>query len=63
VPTFGAWEAKLCYGRPSARERQVAGGLVPYGEPWRLGANEATSLHVPFRARISSVDEPVRARG
>lgn len=56
VLTFGAWEGKLCYGRPSARERQVPGGLVPYGETWRLGANEATTLHVPFPARIGTVD-------
>jgi len=55
VLRFGDWEAKLCYGQPSARERQVAGGLIPYGEPWRLGANEATTLHVPFRARIGTV--------
>ncbi len=55
VLTLGDWHGKLCYGRPSARERQVAGGLVPYGEPWRLGANEATTLLVPFPARIGSV--------
>ena len=56
VLTLGAWEGKLCYGRPSAREREVPGGLVPYGEAWRLGANEATTLHLPFPARIGTVD-------
>ncbi len=30
--------------RPSAKGRQVMGGLVPYGSVWRTGANEATSL-------------------
>lgn len=29
--------------------------LVPYGEPWRLGANEATAIHVPFPARIAGM--------
>src|SRR5436305_2094536 len=47
---------KVCYGRPSARGRAVIGSLVPYGEPWRLGANEATAIHVPFRARIAGTD-------
>jgi len=47
---------KVCYGRPSARSREVMGQLVPYGAPWRLGANEATSIHVPFAARIAGTD-------
>jgi len=46
---------KVCYGRPSVRGRQVAGGLVPYGQPWRLGANEPTTLHLPFAAEIAGV--------
>jgi hypothetical protein len=32
------------YGQPSARGRAVAGGLIPSGQVWRLGANAATSL-------------------
>jgi Protein of unknown function (DUF2911) len=47
---------KVCYGRPSQRGRAVMGALVPYGEPWRLGANESTAIHVPFRARIAGTD-------
>ena len=48
--------AKLCYGRPSARGRSIVGGQDPYGSPWRLGANEPTTLHLPFAATIGSVD-------
>lgn len=48
--------AKLCYGRPSAAGRTVVGGLDPYGQPWRLGANEPTTLHLPVAARIGTVD-------
>lgn len=55
VLTLGGQEALLCYGRPSARGRTVMGDLVPYGEPWRLGANEATTLHVPFAVRVGGV--------
>ena len=32
------------YGRPSKRERVIFGGLVPWGEVWRTGANKATHL-------------------
>jgi len=32
------------YGQPHARGRVIAGALIPDGEVWRLGANEATML-------------------
>ena len=44
---------QVCYGRPSARGRKIMGELVPYGAPWRLGANEATAIYLPFAARIA----------
>ncbi len=34
----------IAYSRPSIRGRKIMGGLVPYGEVWRTGANEATTL-------------------
>jgi hypothetical protein len=34
----------LDYSRPSLRGRPSWGGLVPFGEVWRLGANDATHL-------------------
>jgi hypothetical protein len=33
----------------------VGGALVPYGQPWRLGANEPTTLHLPVAAEIAGV--------
>lgn len=51
-----AGTVKVCYGRPSARGRRVMGQLVPYGVPWRLGANEATAIYVPFAARIAGTN-------
>jgi len=51
----GSGTIKLCYSRPSARGRKVMGGLVPFDQPWRLGANEATSINVPFPAEIAGV--------
>jgi hypothetical protein len=46
---------KVCYGRPHQNGRAIMGKLVPYGEPWRAGADEATAIHVPFPARIAGV--------
>ena len=46
---------KLCYGRPSAKGRAVEGGLIPFGQPWRLGANEATALHFPFPVEVGGI--------
>ena len=32
------------YSSPRAKGRKIFGGLVPYGEVWRTGANEATTF-------------------
>jgi hypothetical protein len=32
------------YGSPSVKGRVIWGDLVPYGEVWRTGANEATNI-------------------
>lgn len=32
------------YSSPRMRERKIYGGLVPFGQVWRTGANEATKL-------------------
>ena len=52
---LGSGTMKLCYSRPSARGRKVMGGLVPFDQPWRLGANEATSINVPVPVEIAGV--------
>ena len=46
------------YGQPHARGRTIFGGLVPYGEVWRLGANWATSLTLDVKVRIGDLDVP-----
>lgn len=46
---------KICYGRPSARGREIMGGLVPYGELWRTGANEPTMIHTPIPLQIAGI--------
>jgi hypothetical protein len=48
-------KAKLCYGQPSLKGRKMLGGVVPYGELWRLGANEPTTLHVNRTVHIGDI--------
>lgn len=43
---IGLTDFTISYSRPSARSRMVFGDLVPYGEKWRTGANEATLLKI-----------------
>lgn len=49
---IGDETATFCYHRPSARDREVLGNLIPLGSIWRLGANEAAQLHLPFDAEV-----------
>ncbi len=44
--TIGLTKVTIEYSRPSVRGRQIWGALVPYGEVWRTGANEATRFSV-----------------
>ena len=46
------------YGQPHARGRTIFGGLVPYGQVWRLGANWATRLTLDLGVRIGDLDVP-----
>src|SRR5207244_1998704 len=41
---LGSHEVLLEYSAPSARTRKVEGGLIPYGQVWRAGADSATTL-------------------
>lgn len=35
---------KIVYGQPYKNGRNIFGELIPYGEVWRTGANEATEI-------------------
>ena len=38
----GELKLRVFYNRPYKKNREIFGGLVPYGKVWRTGANEAT---------------------
>lgn len=44
VASVGAARITVHYSRPARRGREIWGGLVPYHEVWRTGANAATHL-------------------
>lgn len=44
--TLGDTEVSIIYNRPNVNEREIWGKLVPYGEVWRTGANEATIFEI-----------------
>lgn len=58
---LGDGTVQVCYGRPSARGRLIFGGVVPYGELWRTGANEPTRIYTDRRMSIAGIPlEPGR---
>lgn len=44
--TVGGKTITIDYSQPSVKGRKIWGGLVPYGEVWRTGANETTTIDV-----------------
>jgi hypothetical protein len=56
--TIGSTNIKIVYSAPSARGRKIMGGLVPFGEVWRTGANEATTIEFDKDVKIEGKDLP-----
>lgn len=60
----GGVELKVTYCRPFKKGRLIfgakdAGPVVPFGQPWRLGANAATEI--TFGKKVSFSGKPVEA--
>ena len=49
------------YSRPGVKGRKVFGGLVPYGEVWRTGANTATKLTFSTDVKVEGMAVPAGA--
>jgi hypothetical protein len=56
--TIGGAHVLVDYGRPSKRNRVIYGGLVPWGEVWRTGANAATTFVTDKSLRIGGTTVP-----
>lgn len=48
----GGADIVVNYGSPSIKGREIWGGLEPYGEVWRTGANEATTFAVSAPIKV-----------
>jgi hypothetical protein len=46
------------YSSPRAKGRKIFGDLVPYGEVWRTGANEATTFVTTGNLSVGGKDVP-----
>ena len=56
--TLGTSKVAIEYHRPGVKGREIWGDLVPYGELWRAGANEATTLELSHPAKVAGHDVP-----
>jgi hypothetical protein len=56
--TLAGQTLMIHYNSPSVRGREIFGGLVPYGQVWRTGANPATTLITPVSLHIGSLLVP-----
>ncbi len=72
--TVGISTITVNYSRPSVRDREVWGNLVPYGwnvqgfglgnsAPWRAGANENSVLTLSHDAKVQGIDVPAGSYG
>ena len=54
----GTARVTVTYSRPAVKGREIWGGLVPYGQVWRLGANDATTLEVSEACKVAGHELP-----
>lgn len=54
----GFTDVEVEYARPSVKGRKIFGGLVPYGEVWRTGANSATKITFGTDVKFGGSDVP-----
>jgi hypothetical protein len=48
----GITKMEIVYSRPGVKDRKIWGELVPYGQVWRAGANENTTISFADPVRI-----------
>lgn len=56
--TIGNTDITIEYHRPGVKARTIWGGLVPYDTPWRMGANEATTIEFSDPVKVEGQDVP-----
>ena len=56
--SFKGANFRVEYGSPKKRGRELFGGIVPWGERWRTGANRATHFYTSEDLQIGNLEVP-----
>ncbi len=59
----GVTKISIQYSRPGVKDRKIWGALVPYGEVWRTGANENTTITFSTPVKIGGQELPAGIYG
>jgi len=54
----GLTDIEIVYSRPGVKDRPIFGGLLPYGEVWRTGANQATKISFSTSVKLNGAEIP-----
>ncbi len=54
----GLTDITVVYARPSVKGRTIFGGIVPFGEVWRTGANQATKISFSTPVKLEGNEIP-----
>jgi hypothetical protein len=54
----GLTDIEIVYSRPGVKNRTIYGGIVPYDQVWRTGANQATRVTFSTPVKLEGTDIP-----
>jgi hypothetical protein len=54
----GLTDIEVDYSRPGVKGREIFGGLIPYGQVWRTGANQATKIIFSTPVKLNGTEIP-----
>jgi hypothetical protein len=59
----GLTDFEIVYSRPGVKGRTIFGGIVPYGQVWRTGANQATKITFNTPVKFNGATLPAGTYG
>ncbi len=59
----GLTDFEIVYSRPGVKGRTIFGGIVPYGQVWRTGANQATKITFNTPVKFNGTEVPAGTYG
>jgi len=58
IQDFGLGKITVTYSRPNVKGRKIFGGINPYGQVWRTGANAATTITFSENVKVEGNSVP-----